>query len=93
MHQLQQPKLQMEPLLLPVAQLVKRAQHDIQEARQLLLAEQRGSPSRAALLVRRNPQQFVPNYQQASASTFRKATERVYYGAGKSSAIILPVQK
>lgn len=44
-------------------------------------------------LVARNPQQFVPNYQQAMANAFRKATERVYYGPGKSSAIILPIVK
>jgi len=44
-------------------------------------------------LVARNPQQFVPNYQQATTAAFRKATERVYYGPGKASAIVLPIQK
>jgi putative CocE/NonD family hydrolase len=44
-------------------------------------------------LVARNPQQFVPNYKQATAAAFRKATERVYYGARKASSIVVPVLK
>jgi putative CocE/NonD family hydrolase len=44
-------------------------------------------------LVARNPQQFVPNYKQATSSDFRKATERVYLGGDKASAVIIPVLK
>jgi hypothetical protein len=44
-------------------------------------------------LVARNPQKFVPNYQMGTAGDFQKATERVYYGPGKSSAIELPIEK
>ena len=42
-------------------------------------------------LVARNPQQFVPNYKLATASDFRKATQRVYFGGKNGSAIILPI--
>jgi putative CocE/NonD family hydrolase len=42
-------------------------------------------------LVARNPQQYVPNYQMATNSDFRKATERVYYGGRNASAILLPI--
>ena len=38
MDQLHQPKLEMEALLLPVVQIVKRPQHDLQIARDLLFA-------------------------------------------------------
>lgn len=44
-------------------------------------------------LVARNPQQFMPNYQTATETDFRKATERVYHGGKNMSAIILPIQK
>jgi putative CocE/NonD family hydrolase len=44
-------------------------------------------------LVARNPQKFMANYKQATAADFQKATERVYYGGGKMSAIILPIVK
>jgi len=44
-------------------------------------------------LVARNPQQFLVNYQTATNSDFRKATERVYYGGRNASAIIIPVLK
>jgi putative CocE/NonD family hydrolase len=44
-------------------------------------------------LVARNPQRFVPNYQMGTAGDFQKATERVYYGPGKPSAIELPIVK
>jgi len=44
-------------------------------------------------LVARNPQQFVPNYKLATNADFRKATQRVYFGGGNSSAIILPIIK
>ena len=44
-------------------------------------------------LVARNPQQFVTNYQTATNSDFRKATERVYYGGRDASALIIPILK
>lgn len=44
-------------------------------------------------LVARNPQQYLPNYKLAPSGAFRKATQRVYYGSGNQSAIILPVRK
>ncbi len=44
-------------------------------------------------LVARNPQMFVPNYQIATAASFQKATERVYFGGRNSSAIMLPILK
>jgi predicted acyl esterase len=44
-------------------------------------------------LVARNPQRFVPNYQEATNADFQKATERVYYGGKNMSAIILPIVK
>jgi putative CocE/NonD family hydrolase len=44
-------------------------------------------------LVARNPQKFVPNYQQATDADFQKATERVYHTDGKPSQILLPIMK
>ncbi|MBK6749648.1 MAG: CocE/NonD family hydrolase [Acidobacteria bacterium] len=44
-------------------------------------------------LVARNPQQFLANPKQATASAFRKATQRIFYGGKTPSAIILPIQK
>lgn len=44
-------------------------------------------------LVARNPQQYLPNYKQADAGAFRKATQRVYFGGNAPSAVILPIQK
>jgi putative CocE/NonD family hydrolase len=42
-------------------------------------------------LVARNPQKFLANYKQASATDFQKATERVYHDGAHSSQIMLPV--
>ncbi|MBS1792457.1 MAG: CocE/NonD family hydrolase [Acidobacteria bacterium] len=44
-------------------------------------------------LVARNPQQFMDNYKTATAADYRKATERVYFGNGASSKIMLPIVK
>jgi hypothetical protein len=44
-------------------------------------------------LVARSPQQFMENYKTATASDFRKATQKVYFGGKTASAVILPVQK
>jgi putative CocE/NonD family hydrolase len=44
-------------------------------------------------LVARNPQRFMANHKQATAVSFQKATQRVYYGAGRASAIVLPIQR
>jgi uncharacterized protein len=44
-------------------------------------------------LVARNPQKFMPNYQDATASDFQKATERVYYGGKQGSHLSLPILK
>ena len=44
-------------------------------------------------LVARNPQKYVPNYQNATDADFQKATERVYYGGRNPSAIVLPIIK
>jgi putative CocE/NonD family hydrolase len=43
-------------------------------------------------LVARNPQKFMPNYKQGTAADFQKATQRIYYGGGTASAIVLPIQ-
>ena len=57
--ELQQAEFEVEALLLAVAQLVEGAQHDLQEARQLLFAEERGGAGGAALLVGGDLQQLV----------------------------------
>ncbi|HKX84218.1 MAG TPA: CocE/NonD family hydrolase C-terminal non-catalytic domain-containing protein, partial [Pyrinomonadaceae bacterium] len=44
-------------------------------------------------LVARNPQKFMPNYKHGTASDFKKAAQRVYYGGKTASAIVLPIQK
>lgn len=44
-------------------------------------------------LVARHSKQYLPNQKLASAGAFRKAIERVYYGSGNQSAIILPVNR
>ena len=50
-HQLQQPKLKVEPLLLPITQLIEGPQQHLQKPRQLFLAEQRRrSAPRASVL-------------------------------------------
>ena len=57
-NQFQKPKLKMKPLLLPVIQIVECAQHDLQIARQLFLAEQHCRARRSRPLIGRNLQQF-----------------------------------
>ena len=57
MHQLHQPQFQMEPLLLPIIQIVEGSQHHLQKPRQVLFAEQQRRPRRARPLVGRNLQQ------------------------------------
>ncbi len=42
-------------------------------------------------LVARNPQKFMANYKMATQKDFQKATERVYTGGKRASAIILPI--
>jgi predicted acyl esterase len=42
-------------------------------------------------LYDRNPQTFVPNIFWAKPGDFKKATQRVYHGAGKASFVELPV--
>lgn len=44
-------------------------------------------------LVARNPQKFMPNYKQATAADFQKATNRIYYGGKNGSMIVLPIMK
>ena len=44
-------------------------------------------------LVARNPQQFLENYKMGTASDFRKATQKIYFGGKTPSAVILPMQK
>jgi len=44
-------------------------------------------------LVARNPQQFLPNYRLATQKDFRTATQRIHFGGGTRSAIILPIMK
>ena len=42
-------------------------------------------------LIDRNPQRFVPNIYQATASDFTKATQRIYCSGPQASSILLPV--
>ena len=42
-------------------------------------------------LIDRNPQKFVPNIYQATASDFTKARQRVYSSPAMPSHIVLPV--
>jgi putative CocE/NonD family hydrolase len=42
-------------------------------------------------IIDRNPQTFVPNFFQAKAADFRKATERIYRSAAYPSHVTLPV--
>ena len=58
MHQLDEPKLQMEALLLAVIQLVESSQHDLEEAREVFFRKQRGGARRPCPLVGRDLQQF-----------------------------------
>ncbi|MCD9188472.1 MAG: CocE/NonD family hydrolase [Pyrinomonadaceae bacterium] len=44
-------------------------------------------------LVARNPQKFMPNYKQATAADFQKATNRIYHGGKTGSMIVLPIMK
>ncbi len=44
-------------------------------------------------LVARNPQQYKPNYKQATETDFQKATQRMYFGGRNSSVVILPILK
>ncbi len=55
MHQLEQAQFQVKAVLLGLVQIIERAQHDLQIARDLLFAEQqRGSCAARALIVRRS---------------------------------------
>jgi putative CocE/NonD family hydrolase len=42
-------------------------------------------------LYDRNPQTFVPNIFDAKAADYRKATQRIYHGAGQSTFVELPI--
>ena len=42
-------------------------------------------------LYDRNPQTFVPNIFLAKAGDYKKATQRIYYGAGSDSYVELPI--
>ena len=42
-------------------------------------------------LVARNPQKFMENYKLATEKDFQRATQRVYHGGSRASAVILPV--
>jgi len=42
-------------------------------------------------IIDRNPQKFVPNIYQATASDYIKATQRVYCSSSFPSRIVLPV--
>ena len=49
--ELEEAELEVEALLLAIAQLVEGAQHDLQEAGEFLLAEEGGGAGGSALLV------------------------------------------
>ena len=51
MDELEEAELEVEALLLAIAQLVEGAQHDLEEAGELLLAEEGGGAGGSALLV------------------------------------------
>ena len=72
--ELEQAELEVEALLLPVAQLVEGAQHDLQEAGQLLFAEEGGGAGGAALLVGGDLQQLAADAVGGSPSGERPAT-------------------
>ena len=42
-------------------------------------------------LYDRNPQTFVPNIMFAKPGDYRKATQSVWFGGDKASAVVLPV--
>jgi predicted acyl esterase len=42
-------------------------------------------------LYDRNPQSYVPNIFYAKAGDYRKATQSIFYGGDKASAIMLPI--
>ena len=44
-------------------------------------------------LVARNPQKFMTNYKLATNKDFQKATQRIHFGTGNNSAIILPITR
>lgn len=44
-------------------------------------------------LVARNPQKYMENYKLATNADFQKATQRVYFGGGNASAVVLPIMK
>jgi hypothetical protein len=57
-NQLEQAQFKVEALLLPVIQIVKGTQHDLQIARDLFLAEQQRRARGASPLVAGDLQQF-----------------------------------
>ena len=59
MHQFHQAEFQVQTLLLPKAEVIEGAQHDLQKARELFLGKQHGRAHGAAALVRRNLQQVA----------------------------------
>lgn len=44
-------------------------------------------------LYDRNPQTFVPNIMFAKKGDYRKATQRIWFGGGNASSVVLPVVK
>ena len=59
MDELEQAELEVEALFLAIAQFVEGAQHDLEEAGELLFAEEGGGAGGAALLVGRDLQELV----------------------------------
>ena len=73
MDQLEQAELEVEALLLPVAQLVEGTEHDGEEAGELFFGEERGGAGGAVALFGRDLQQFAA-MPVASASGVRPVT-------------------
>src|SRR5208283_1238573 len=59
MDELEEAELEVEALLLAIAQLVEGAQHDLEEAAEFFLAEEGGGAGGAALLVGGDLEKFV----------------------------------
>ena len=83
MHQLQQTKLEMESLLLLVAEIAVGAQHDLQKARQVLFAESLGHSGHAGAFVRA---EICSTWESLPATLATSTLRRKRTIAGQSAA-------
>ena len=77
MYKLQQPKLKMEPLLLPVIQFVKGPQHHLQKAGEVFFAEEGRGACRSGSLIWRKLDKLSGFSSQAGHQAIAQVADKL----------------